>query len=208
MHHALIVVAGVLGSCGGALAQPFLETFDSGIPPTWTLEDYLPGGSVFAWGTNAAVGMGNYTNGEGLCATASSYAMPGPYDVGLLTPWFTVPAEHTLRFRVNYQDALALDFADVDVRAPGGDWVNLVHWDWDLGVAWGGPPYVMAGIDLGFAGFTGGTTAQVRFRYYTESTVPMVHDLYWQVDDFEVLPAPGTAVLAGLGVLTAFRRRR
>ena len=78
-------------------AQTFTETFDAGIPSTWTKVDnhaiapFPPDSSAVPWVLNMDEALGNYTNGTpSAAATASSFNHPGQYDVSLITPTFVL----------------------------------------------------------------------------------------------------------------------
>ncbi len=206
----MLVVAGTvaLGAHGAAFGQAFLETFDGGFPAGWSIEDYQVGGSPFTWAPNAAYGAGNWTGGTGVCAMASSLSAPGSYSLALVTPDVVVPAVGgAFRYKVNWQSAAAFDHARVDISTDGGlVWSPLFTHGPDLGAAFSSaPPNVV--VTVGLAGFAG-ETARFRFHYYTDVVTGPVHDLYWQVDDVELIPAPGSGALALLGGLLALRRRR
>jgi hypothetical protein len=196
------------------------ETFDSGIPASWSIVDNfpIPGGtgipaySAVPWTTNVPESMGNYTDGTGQTATASSYSHPGQYDVSLITPAFAIsPGDDMLRYRINYQHIDGFEAFDTDISIKGAAWMNMVHQTSSLGAFWSaGPPHVSVGIDMGFFGAMPGDLVQVRFRYYSTYLLSMVHNEYVQIDDVTaagLLPEPATLLLLGLGGLLLRRKK-
>src|SRR5262245_53853851 len=88
---------GVALAANAASCQTVTETFEGGIPASWTIEDNfpIPGSPDFSavpWTTNDVEGLLNYTGGTGLAATASSDNHPGQYDISLITPTFMITA--------------------------------------------------------------------------------------------------------------------
>jgi hypothetical protein len=224
-------VGGLLVALTAATAsgQTFTETFESGIPASWTIQDShfltpgVPDFSAVPWTTNIAELLLNYTNGGGVtgagtAATASSYNHPGQYDVSLITPSFEIVAGldgDTLRYTINYQRADATEFFDTNLSINGGPWIVMTHDSADLGPAYStGAPKVIRTIDMGFFGALPGDTARVEFRYYSTFLLPMVHNEYVQIDDVRMpsmpVPEPATlvsAVLLGM-LLEVLQRRR
>ena len=188
-----------------AWAQWF-ENFDTGIPATWTVIDNSVGGAA-PWDTNVFWGDDNYTDPDGLndtmCAEANSDVPGGAVtvDTELISPEFVVPIGASLEFDTNYQSYTNLDFADTDISLDGGvSWINLLHWvppDDEQGVWWG----TGAHISTSLADYAG-ENAQLRFHYYDANW-----EWYWQLDNVEVTPEPGSLALFGLGALALLRRR-
>ncbi len=214
---AAILVGGGLGAHASGVI--ITETFDSGIPASWSTFDYYPNGSgpaasAFDWTTNGAEGLANFTAGTGTAAAASSNNHIGPYDVSLWTPAFTLPAgPNNFKYKVNYQHVDAAEALDTRLSINGGPWVTMVHQTASLGASYSsGAPNVTVGISLDFFGASPGDVCIVQFRYFTSSLAPTVSNQYVEIDDVEypVVPAPGapfacSIVAAGCGIL---RRRR
>lgn len=220
-----LTIGVMAGSSFGVL---FTETFDSGIPASWTIVDNfpIPGGtgipaySAVPWTTNLLETnrfgpgiMGNYTGRTGQAATASSYNHTGQYDVSLITPVIAISAEPddlTFRYSINYQHADAFEAFDTDISINDAPWLTMVHDTSSLGAFWSdGPPNIVRGIDLGFFGAEPGDLVQVRFRYYSTYLLPMVWNEYVQIDDVTMaIPEPTTLVLLGLGAVLVRKRCR
>ncbi len=220
MRQAAVATLAVGVAAGASFGQAFTETFDAGIPASWSIVDNfpipgvpIPAYSAVPWTTNVPEGMGNYAGGAGQAATASSYNHSGQYDVSLIMPAFTispVAGEDNLRYRINYQRVDAFEAFDTNISINGAAWVTMTHDTSSLG-AWysSGPPSVIRTIDLGFFGAMPGDLVRVEFRYYSTYLLPMVHNEYVQIDDVQwVLPEPGALALLGAGSLTMLRRRR
>lgn len=222
----VLVVALAAASCVG---QEFIETFEAGIPSSWTIQDNfpIPGGSgipdhsAVPWTVNTVEGMLNYTNGggetgAGLAATASSYYHSGQYDVSLITPPFLIvagPDGDTLQYTINYQRVDAFEAFDTNISINGGDWIVMTHDTSSLGPFYStGPPKVVRAIDMGFFGAAPGDSVRVEFRYYSTFLLPMVHNEYVEIDNVRMpsTPAPEPATLLSLLSvgLAAWRRQR
>lgn len=201
----------ILANTANSFGQFTTETFDSGIPASWSIHDNfpIPGSpdySAVPWTVNTIEGMANYTNGTPtLAATASSYNHPGQYDVSLITPSFVLnagPDGRTLRYDINYQHADAFEAFDTNISINGGDWITMVHDTSSLGPAYStGPPRVSRFVDLSFYGAAVGDSARVEFRYYSIYLLPMVRNQYVEIDNVQIptpVPEPGTWALLGI----------
>jgi hypothetical protein len=215
----------VLFAAAASSGQTFTENFEGGIPASWTILDNYPkpipmspAFSAVPWTTNLVEGMLNYTNGggatgAGTAATASSANHPGQYDISLITPAGLIHAGadgDNVRYTINYQRTDAFEFFDTNLSINGGDWITMTHDTADLGPFFGtGPPKVTRTIDMGFFGAVPGDSVRVEFRYYSEILVPMVHNLYVQIDDVQ-MPVPEPAAVTFALVITAiwWRPRR
>jgi len=201
-----------------SLAATITETFDSGIPTSWSIVDNFPitgspDYSAVPWTVNDLEGMDNYTDGLGLAATASSHNHPGQYDVSLITPTFAISTlNHTLTYRINFQRVDVFEAFDTNISINGGDWITMVHETTTRGASYSdAPPHVFMGIDMGFYGAVPGDLARVEFRYYSTYLLPMVHNEYVEIDDVtfpEPVPEPVTLSLLTIGGLVLLRRRR
>lgn len=204
--------------------QTFTQTFEGGIPASWTILDNYPKPipmsplfSAVPWTTNIAEGMLNYTNGggatgTGTAATASSANHPGQYDISLITPAGFIhagPDGDNLRYTINYQRTDAFEFFDTNLSINGSDWITMTHDTADLGPFFStGPPKVTRTIDMGFFGALPGDSVRVEFRYYSTLLLPMVHNLYVQIDDVQMpVPEPATLGLASVIAAASWLRR-
>jgi hypothetical protein len=217
---ALLVMLTATTSFG----QTITETFDSGIPASWTIHDNfplfgvpIPAFSAVPWSVNTLEGMDNYTNGTpSLAATASSHNHPGQYDVSLITPTFVLNAGlngQSLQYDINLQRVDAFEAFDTNLSINGGDWITMTHDTSSLGPAYStGPPRVTRAISLTFFGAAVGDSARVEFRYYSTFLLPMVHNEYVEIDNVRIptpVPEPATAVLLMLTTVgLCFRRSR
>jgi len=202
-------VAAVAALAGSAFGQAFSESFDSGIPATWSVVN-APGSAV-SWGSSTGNGDGNYTSGTGDSAIASSdSAGPGAYDTSLVTPSFVVPTiAATLSYTLNFQQfGLDPSFGNVDITTnAGATWTTITTYSSDTP---GGGLFVVGSgpsVNSSLALFAG-QTAQVRFHYFASPA--SAWDWYFQVDNVAVtgIPAPAGLALAGLAGLISTRRRR
>ncbi len=180
------------------------EDFESAVPPAgWTVIDNASSGPV-NWTNLAGCGEGgNYTNGAGDVACASSAnAGAAEFDTELLTPAFDVTGFEAseLSFTANYSNFSGFDFFEVDLSTNGaaGPWTNLLSWNEDHG-GFHTTPGEDVLIDLGDAGATGGNN-MVRFHYFDPSTGD--YDWYVQVDD--VLISGDTCEFKGGGIFYGF----
>ena len=214
----------VMLTAATSFGQTITETFDSGIPASWTIHDNfplfgvpIPAFSAVPWTVNTLEGMDNYTNGTpSLAATASSHNHPGQYDVSLITPTFVLNAGlngQSLRYDINLQRVDAFEAFDTNLSINGGDWITMTHDTSSLGPAYStGPPRVTRTISLTFFGAAVGDSARVEFRYYSTFLLPMVHNEYVEIDNVRIptpVPEPATAVLLMLTTVgLCFRRSR
>ncbi|HET9032090.1 MAG TPA: choice-of-anchor J domain-containing protein [Dokdonella sp.] len=201
-------------------AAVLTESFDSGIPGTWSVVDNS-GGVGPVWTNLAGCGeAANYTNGSGDVACVSSDVFGGAeFDTELRTPvidlsTYTTPA--ALTFNVNYQNFATLDFFEVDVSTNGaaGPWTNLLSWNEDHGAFRATPGEA---VNLDIAPYVGQANVMFRFHYFDPNTGD--YDWYAQVDDVvvsavgggggtplapaQVLPISSPSMLAALGLLLA-----
>ena len=203
-----------------SFGQTVTESFEGGIPGSWTIHDNfpIPGSPDFSavpWTINTAEAMLNYTNGTGLAATASSHNHPGQYDISLITPTFKINSGaggNSVQYTINFDRVDAFEAFDTDLSINGGPWIVMTHDTSSLGPPYsGGPPKITRTIDLGFFGTTVGDSARVEFRYYSTFLLPMVKNEYVEIDDVRtpVIPEPTTLSLTTLAfALLAPRRRR
>lgn len=183
--------------------QSITETFDAGIPASWTIHDNfplfgvpVPAFSAVPWTVNTLEGMDNYTNGTPtLAATASSHNHSGQYDISLITPTFLLNAGvngTSLRYDINLQRVDAFEAFDTNLSINGGDWITMTHDTSSLGPAYStGPPRITRTLGLTFFGAAIGDSARVEFRYYSTFLLPMVHNQYVEIDNVRIpTPAP------------------
>lgn len=190
-HIISALSASMLAPC--ALGAEFTETFDAGIPATWSIVDNFPytgtpDYSAVPWTTNAAEGLANFTSGTGMTACASSENHPGQYDVSLITPAFIAPAGGgSIQYKINYRRVDAYEALDTNISINGGDWVTMIHQVTPLGASYSSaPPNIVVGIGLSFYGVTEGDTVRIEFRYYSEFLLPMVQNEYVEIDDVRI----------------------
>jgi hypothetical protein len=217
---ALIVTLTAAASHG----QTITETFDSGIPASWMIQDNYPKAipmspafSAVPWTVNTVEGMGNYTNGTPtLAATASSHNHSGQYDISLITPTFVLNAGlggQSVRYDINLQRVDAFEAFDTNLSINGGAWTTLTHDTSSLGPAYStGPPRITRTVDLTFFGAAVGDSARIEFRYYSTFLLPMVRNEYVEIDNVRIptpIPEPSTLISVMLLLaLTFFRRSR
>ncbi|MEL7472737.1 MAG: hypothetical protein AAGK04_05405, partial [Planctomycetota bacterium] len=112
---AMIVVAGVAGAANAQFLTLLQDDFNDGMESWWQFNDLRTGGSPFMWDTNDQFRRdggfgdpyGNFTDGDGLAATAASDAAPGNYDVAMVTPVVSLPSDPNglvLSYESNYQN--------------------------------------------------------------------------------------------------------
>jgi hypothetical protein len=214
----------VMLTAATSFGQTITETFDAGIPASWTIHDNfplpgvpIPAFSAVPWTVNTLEGMDNYTNGTPtLAATASSHNHPGQYDVSLITPTFVLNAGlngQSVQYDINLQRVDAFEAFDTNLSINGGDWITMTHDTSSLGPAYStGPPRVTRAISLTFFGAAVGDSARVEFRYYSTFLLPMVHNEYVEIDNVRIpTPVPEPTTLVQLIIVAAgwcLRRRR
>jgi hypothetical protein len=170
-----------------------VETFDAGVPGSWTVIDNE--GTGVSWSDIATCGeAGNFVNGNGDAACASSDSFgAAAYDTELLTPSMDLTnfTGTMLDYSVNFQNFAALDFFDVDVSTDGGTaWTTELSWNEDHG-AFRAVPGETVNIDL--SAYDGQADVIVRFRWY-DPNPGADFNWYVQVDDVTI---SGTAVAVG-----------
>lgn len=210
-------------SAATSFGQTITETFDGGIPASWTIHDNfplfgipIPAFSAVPWTVNTLEGMDNYTNGTPtLAATASSHNHSGQYDISLITPTFTLNAGlngRSLRYDINLQRVDAFEAFDTNLSINGGDWIAMAHDTSSLGPAYSlGPPRITRTVDLTFFGAAVGDSARVEFRYYSTFLLPMVRNEYVEIDNVRIptpVPEPASALLLMLAAAAWCHRRR
>jgi hypothetical protein len=213
------------GAVSVSFGQTITETFEGGIPASWTIQDNYPkpipmspAFSAVPWTTNIAEGMLNFTDGGGTtgggtAATASSANHPGQYDISLITPAFVLAADSSVRYTLNYYHVDAFEAFDTNISINGGPWIVMTHDATDRGAPYStGPPKFVRTIGpLTFFGGVPGDIARVEFRYYSTVLLPMVVNQYVQIDDVRIptpIPEPSMLVLMLLSVLAWTGRHR
>jgi hypothetical protein len=196
-------------SAAASFGQTITETFEGGIPATWTIQDNYPkpvplspAFSAVPWTTNIAEGLLNFTNGGGTtgvgtAVTASSDNHPGQYDISLITPAFVITPDASVQYALNYYYVDAFEAFDTNISINGGPWIVMTHDTTDRGAPYStGPPKFIRTIGpLTFFGALPGDTARIEFRYYSTVLLPMVHNQYVQIDDVRIptpIPEPST----------------
>jgi hypothetical protein len=213
-------------TAAACFGQTFTETFEGGIPASWTIHDNfplfgvpIPAFSAVPWTVNTAEGMLNYTNGggatgAGTAATASSHNHPGQYDVSLITPTFPITAAiggNALNYTINFRRVDAFEAFDTNLSLNGGPWITMNHQTSSEGPAYStGAPKVLHGFDLSFFGAVPGDLARVEFRYFSTFLLPMVHNEYVEIDDVRIptpIPEPASVMLALMALAAVWRLR-
>ncbi len=167
------------------------ESFDNGIPATWTVVDGGSGGGSAATWTAANPGVRPIASPLSVpVATVDSDAAgaAATQDEALITPPIdlTTAATATLQFDQYFRwySGGLNEIADVDVRsaATSGAWVNVLR---QQGASSANPD--RRSIDIS-AQAAGAADAQVRFRDYNGG-----NEWYWQIDNVKVdAAAPGS----------------
>ncbi len=174
---------GYYGPAATLIDEDFEGTF---VPAGWTVIDNATAAAP-VWSNLAGCGeAGNFTNGSGDLACASSDIFgPADFDTELWTPVFDVGGLGAagLAFTVNYQNFGGLDFFQVDLSTDGGgSWdTNLLSWNEDHG-GLRAPPGEDVAIDLSAAGATGSNN-MLRFHYFEPNVGTDPWLWYVQVDD-------------------------
>jgi len=149
------------------------ESFDNGIPDTWTVIDNI-GGAVWT-------GVADY-NGESLDGTPFAMADSDgagsgvDTDTELISPEIDVAnaTALTLSFDQYFNTYSGADVADVDVY-DGTQWVNVYTTSEDVG-GWGAPDHQAIDVTA-FAN----ANFKVRFHYYNANW-----EWYWSIDNFNL----------------------
>ena len=172
------------------------ESFDAGIPGTWTVLDNAGGGPT--WTDLAGCGESdNFTDGAGDTACVSSDLFgPAEFDTELRTPVLdlsTFAAPAALTFNTNYQNYAAADFFEVDVSTNGaaGPWTNLLRWNEDHGSDQATPGEA---VNLDIAPYVGMANVMFRFHYFD----PNADDWDWYVQVDQVVVAATAATVGPL----------
>ena len=216
IQRVLIGAVLVMLTTATSFGQTITETFDAGIPASWTIHDNfplpgvpIPAFSAVPWTVNSLEGMGNYTNGTPtLAATASSHNHSGQYDVSLITPTFVLnagPDGQSVRYDINYRRVDAFEAFDTNISINGGDWITMGHDTSSFGPAYStGPPRITRTFILTFFGAAVGDSARVEFRYYSTFLLPMVHNEYVEIDNVRFpTPVPEPTTLASFAIACA-----
>ena len=175
-------LSGTSQQSGGLVCNGAVEGFDEIVPPTgWAVQTTESNGPQ--WTTIAGCGeTGNFTNGSGGAACASSDVVGvAEFDTSLVTPMFSLAGASaaSLTYTANYQNFAASDFLDVDISTNGGTtWTNLLSWNEDHG-AFRATPGVNVSIDL--SAYAGQSGLMLRYRYYDPNSGD--YDWYAQIDN-------------------------
>lgn len=168
------------GPAATLIDEEFEGTF---VPAGWTVIDNATAAAP-VWSNLAGCGeSGNFTNGSGDLACASSDIFgTADFDTELWTPVFDVTGIGSvgLGFTTNYQNLAGSDFFQVDLSTNGGaSWSNILSWNEDHG-GFRAQPGEDVAIDLLAAGAAGANNV-LRFHYFDPNIGPW--DWYIQVDD-------------------------
>ncbi len=169
-------------------------TFDSAIPPDWSVLDNEGTGVVWIGsgpsGYPTDCGEDNYTGGAGGAACASSDAFgTTEYDTELRSPPIDLTGyiTATLSYLANYQNFAQLDFLDLDISTDGGSgWTNLLSWNEDHG-AFRSTPGEAVSVDL--SAYVGLSGLILRWRYYDPNAGDF--DWYAEIDDISLACSGG-----------------
>ncbi len=160
--------------------EPFMETFNDGIPETWTI---LDGGSTTdTWYMETPEGNPQ-TTGASLDGTPFAYvdsdnAGTGPFfDEQLISPVINASAAEELyiMFDQYYNFYMAGEFANVDVF-DGTDWVTVLNQVADQG-AWNNPNQQVIDVSE-----YANENFQARFHYYDNG----IWAWFWAIDNLVV----------------------
>jgi hypothetical protein len=153
----------------------YSETFDgSGLPTGWEIEDFDDDAYGYEWKWTEA---SNTTGGAGGFWWING-AFPVQFDDRLMSDTYTRGActEVALTFKQDFAKNGGDDFAFVQIQVGDGTWQTMTtlsasaDGDYDIDLS----PYLPS-ADSEF---------RIRFRYVGED------NLYWKVDDFELVGAP------------------
>jgi hypothetical protein len=151
------------------------ETFDSsGFPSGWEIEDYDGDAYGYEWTWNEA---SNSTGGEGGYFWING-AFPVEFDDRLMSDTYTrgACAEVALTFNQDFAKSAGDDFGYVEIQVDSGAWLVMDT----ISASMDGEKIV----DLSSYLPNADSEFRIRFRYVGED------DLYWKVDDFELVGAP------------------
>lgn len=150
------------------------ESFDSGIPGTWSVWQDSGAGT---WEAGSACGDPNYTGGSGDYATANSDCHMGDFDTWLSTPSIDLSTATNpyLVFNSDFWD-WAYDEAMIHVSTDGGGtWsAPLVDWTSDR---------YASHEQISLGAYAGLSDVRVAFHYTTNGEV---WQGWWQIDDVQV----------------------
>jgi hypothetical protein len=167
------------------------ESFDAGVPGTWTVIDHAGNGVV--WTNIAGSGeAGNFTSGAGDCASVSSdIAGSVDFDTEMNTPVIDCSGMSlvTLSCLINYQNVANNDFFDINVSNDNGaNWTNVLSWNEDHG-GFRAAPGEAVNLDISSVAANSANVI-VSFHYYDPDGN---WDWYVQVDDFQIDGDAGAA---------------
>ncbi len=162
--------------------------FEGGPPLDWNVVDNEGSGVVWittgSGGYPGNCGEGNYTDGTGFAACASSDVFgAAPYDTELWSPPFDTTGMLIvqLNFNANFQNFAANDFLDVDVSTNGGSaWTNVMSWNEDHG-GFRAPPGEAVSLDIS-AVAANQPSVIVRWRWY-DPNAGNDYNWYAEIDD-------------------------
>lgn len=175
------------------------EDFNQGtFPPSgWTVTNAVNGNVVWMLDSQLPSDAENWTGGTGDAASADSNALNSPfgpsgttlpYDTSLITPPIPVTSLHgatTLKYLANYWPYFFGDNFDLDIRANGGAWENILHWTASHGRLQSAPGVTVRQNLSGFLPASG--SFQLRWRYYTTQNA---WAWYAQIDDVSIAGCP------------------
>jgi hypothetical protein len=181
----------VMNPTAGSRTDLLNETFDAGIPGTWTVIDGLSDGYTWEGVTDY---FGSTLDGTPFAFVNSDAAGYVNMDEELVSPVVACDTFPTviLEFDHYFHTYTGADIADVDVW-DGTQWVNVYTTSADVG-GWGAPDHQVIDITA-----LKNADLQVRFHYYNA-----YWEWYWAVDNVVITDAAADVHDVGIASITLY----